>query len=106
MIINHGDGSKTNTDKLSDVDSMIVEKAEELRLICKTANRQLFLAVECSRNDGAFWNFIGESLDDKLKKFYTWFDGVIKDVSNNVFRLAYKNGDEVWIIDNDNDKKE
>lgn len=104
MIINHGDGSNTNTDKLSDVDAMIVEKAEELRKICKTANRQLFMGVECSRNNGVFWNFNGETLNEKLKKFHIWFDGILKDVSNDTYRLAYKNADEIFIIDND--KKE
>jgi len=99
MKITNADGSITDTDKMSDVDSMLVEKAEELRNICVTANRELFLTVECTKNNATFWNFRGASMNEKLKTFQKWLDSILKDISKSVFRIAYKNSEEKYIID-------
>jgi len=61
MIIEHIAGKKTDTDKLSDVQAMIMEKCEELRTLCCNENRQLVILVDAKgREDGiplTFWNF-------------------------------------------------
>lgn len=52
--------SETDTDKLPDVDALIIEKSEELRLLCTTAKRQCLILVDANgKEDGSahsFWN--------------------------------------------------
>lgn len=51
MKIEHVNGEVTETDKLPDVEAMILEKVNELWLLCDKAERQLFLVVD---QKGAF----------------------------------------------------
>jgi len=91
----------TDTDKLEDMDAMLLEKAQEIRLISKQANRQLFLLVECIRNVGVFWNLKGETTNEEMKNLHKFLDEQIKAVSNNVFRVVYKNADGNYVMVND-----
>ena len=65
MIIEHipgpdGKAPKTDTDKLTDTEAMILEKAEELRLLCFSVNRQCVILVDAkgaeNGNSMHFWN--------------------------------------------------
>lgn len=64
MIIEHVPGSHVNatdTDKLPDVEAMILEKAEELRKLCFDTSRQVVIIVDAKGiEDGGgihFWSF-------------------------------------------------
>ena len=59
MKITHIDGKVVDTDKLPDVDAAILEKVEELRTLCQTANRLLYLVIDTngSQKMTTFWNF-------------------------------------------------
>ncbi len=63
MIIKHvpqADHPETDTDKLADVEAMILEKSEELRKLCFDTSRQMILVVDVrGSEDGRgfqFWN--------------------------------------------------
>jgi hypothetical protein len=58
MIIKHIDGSEVDTDKLSDIDAQILEKTEELRKLCVSANRIFLLQIPIKENQKltSFWN--------------------------------------------------
>ena len=82
MIIEHIPGSKkgkTDTDKLPDVEAMILEKSEELRQLCLNAKRQCVILVDAKGNENGdamhFWNM-------KMKDDLDWND---KDSVNKVY---------------------
>ena len=63
MIIKHAPQSienETNTDKLCDIDAMILEKSEELRKLCFDSSRQLILSVDAKGKENGtgycYWN--------------------------------------------------
>jgi hypothetical protein len=71
MIIKHVSEAvapQTDTDKLSDVEAMILEKTEELRQLCFNAKRQCIIVVDSKgREDGGgmhFWNMRMKDMDD------------------------------------------
>lgn len=73
MIIEHvpiGDGKEnTDTDKLPDIQALILEKAEELRLLCTNSSRQCVIIVDAvGYNDKGkathFWNLKTNDKDD------------------------------------------
>ncbi len=75
MIIEHvpnSDNKATDTDKLSDVEAMILEKAEELRKLCFDTSRQAIIVVDAKgkENGGGyqFWNMKLKSPDLKEVK--------------------------------------
>jgi len=100
MKITHKNGEVTDTDKLSDIDAMLIEKAKEIRDISKQSNRQLFLLTECTRNVGVFWNLSGETSDEEMKNLHKFLDDQLKAVSNNVFRVVYKNTEGKYVMIN------
>jgi hypothetical protein len=59
---------KTDTSKLSEVESEILEKAEELRTLCSKHKRQLLVLVDAKdHKDGnyfTFWNLSNSELDE------------------------------------------
>jgi hypothetical protein len=72
MIIEHTPQSEkgvTDTNKLSDVEAMILEKAEELRKLCFDTSRQAIIVVDAKgeENGGGyqFWNMKLKSPDMK-----------------------------------------
>lgn len=58
MIIKHITGTEIDTDKLPDIDAQILEKTEELRQLCSSANRLLLLQVDVKGTNKmtSFWN--------------------------------------------------
>jgi len=100
MIIEHIPGSckeKTDTDKLPDVEAMILEKSEELRQLCLDVKRQCVIIVDAKGNENGnamhFWNM-------KMKDETDWNDKeyVSKIYSNlltmvNIFVGAISQGD-------------
>jgi len=63
MKINHSPGSKvetTDTNKLPDIDALILEKSEELKQLCSDSRRQCLVIVDAKgAEDGSsysFWN--------------------------------------------------
>lgn len=58
MIIKHVTDAVTDTDKLSDVDSMILEKSEELRKLCYDTARPCVILVSTSEvKEGKLYQF-------------------------------------------------
>lgn len=60
MKITHITGDVVDTDKLNDIDAAILEKTEELRTFCTTANRPFLCFVDCKKPNETlttFWNF-------------------------------------------------
>jgi len=65
MLIKHVPGLSssevTDTDKLSDIEAMIMEKSEELRKLCFDSHRQCFILVDPKGLQNglaaSFWNF-------------------------------------------------
>jgi hypothetical protein len=62
MIIEHVmNAGVTDTDKLSDVEAMIMEKSEELRKLCFDSHRQCLILVDPKGAQigsvASFWNF-------------------------------------------------
>ena len=58
MIIKHTDGVEVDTEKLPDIDALILERAEELRKLCESANRIFLLQIDTRGNQRltSFWN--------------------------------------------------
>jgi hypothetical protein len=100
MIIEHIPGSikdKTDTDKLPDVEAMILEKSEELRQLCYNAKRQCVILVDAkgceNGNTTQFWNVrmkddLGVNDKDYLSKVYSNLFTMI-----NIFVMAVSHGD-------------
>ena len=59
MIIKHVDGTEVDTDKLPDIDAQILEKTEELRKLCESANRIFLLQIDTKGGQrlATFWNY-------------------------------------------------
>ena len=93
MIIKHvadAVSPETNTDKLPDVEAMILEKAEELRKLCFDTNRQCAIVVDAKGSEEGngfqFWN-----MKMKSKEMAEVKDGEkIKNDSEEINR-AYTN---------------
>ena len=69
MIIKHIDGTEVDTDKLPDIDAQILEKTEELRKLCESANRIFLLQIDTKGKQQltSFWNFkSGTELTDEM----------------------------------------
>ena len=100
MIVKHITGNETDTDKLPDVEAMILEKAEELRKICFDNNRQCVILTDSKgmRNGGftSFWNLKeAEAIVDgngkwDPKQHQDSFNHILWGV--NVFVLGLTNG--------------
>ena len=63
MIIKHIDGTEVDTDKLPDIDAQILEKTEELRRLCESANRIFLLQIDTKGKQQltSFWNLKSDS---------------------------------------------
>jgi hypothetical protein len=99
MIIKHtnvSDEKITDTDRLSDVEAMILEKAEELRKLCFDTSRQAIIIVDAKgRENGGgyqFWNLKlkSEELKDVKEKEYINNDDleVKKRAFENILQMA------------------
>lgn len=76
-----------DTDKLNDVDSAVLEKAEELRLICKQYNVNIAITLETSREILASYNVQGEP--KRLMKFWEGMNKGLSDFSNGLLRIIF-----------------
>lgn len=101
MIIEHVPGlsykEKTDTDKLPDVDAMILEKSEELRQLCCDAKRQCVILVDAKglENGSAthFWNMRIKDDSDPNDKDYVSkiYNNILTMV--NTFVITFSRGD-------------
>lgn len=100
MEINHTTGHVTNTDQLSDVDSMILEKAEELRKLCLDSKKQCNLMVDIGPSFDkpkpySFWSIpcgnkdmeVTTDKSDCYGRFYYLTDYHLRSISGNIFRV-------------------
>lgn len=105
MIIKHlpsSDDGSTDTDKLPDIDALIIEKAEELRKLCFNAKRQcLIIADAKGLENGACFSFFNLQMKegDMIKniedhqRFATnlikMIDCFLSDLTKGTWRVAY-----------------
>ena len=78
MKLNHVDGEVTDTDKLPDIQALILEKAEELRVLCCNERIQLLLLVDIKHPEiiedkkfacvSSFWNIKTKEWDSNPEK--------------------------------------
>jgi hypothetical protein len=63
MKIEHTDSSKTDTDKLPDIDAQVLELSEQLRQLCENNHRPFAMVISHGGNDKfyAFWNIKGRT---------------------------------------------
>lgn len=109
MIIKHVPNAEipeTDTDKLSDIEAMILEKSEELRQLCFDAQRQMVIVVDAKGLENGtgmkFWNMkmknmAGDDLqqmennEDKNKAIFNLFrmlHGFTMGISQNAVGVA------------------
>jgi hypothetical protein len=87
MKITHTDGKVTETDKLPDVDAMILEKSEEFRNLCLDTKRQFVLLVDYKGGENgkslSFWNLKMKDTDtenpESMNKAYNNFFDIINN---------------------------
>lgn len=88
MKIQQLNGNVIDTDKLSDVDAMILEKSEELYWLCSKYKRQMFLVVNGkARPDGKVECFVTHLTSDKdltIEEDWELLDVLMGSVSNCV----------------------
>jgi hypothetical protein len=83
----------TDTEKLPDVEALILEKSEELRLICSNARRQCLIMVDAKGEENgvgtSFWSFLMKKGDfqnpEDKNRFMTNF---INMINAFLFRLS------------------
>lgn len=75
------------TDKLNDVDSAILEKAEELRLLCSQYNVNISITLETSKEILASYSVKGEP--ERLMKFWEGMNKGLFDFSNGLLRMVF-----------------
>ena len=92
MIIKHIDGSEVDTDKLSDIDAQILEKTEELRKLCESANRIFLLQIDTKGNQRltSFWNY--KSTPEINKEMLSMAFAKIANATHSYFMMC-SNGD-------------
>ena len=82
MIIEHVNNTSVDTDKLSDVDSLLLEKTSELQKLYAQYNRQVLIVGEVkshpdtsSENGGCFFHIaeLTDPLETKTKKYYSYW---------------------------------
>lgn len=96
MKLNHvpfSEVTETDTDKLADVDALIMEKAEELRSLCFSAKRQCFISVDaCGMENGssfAFWNLVMKTEDATTETgFVKALNNLLNSLNGSIFKLT------------------
>lgn len=86
MKINDINGTIIDTDKLNDVDSLIIEESRKLYELCIKYNIPLFMVI--LKSDNKTIGHINPS--SKLKEGYLWggLNSALKYLSNNIFYLG------------------
>lgn len=106
MIIKNADGRIIDTDTLPDVNAMIAEKCEELRILCCNEKRQLVIVVDSRGNEdghlSTFWNIKGRKYNDNdqntitrsYNQIISMLNGFISTISNGNLGIFSKNKNE------------
>jgi hypothetical protein len=106
MIINHvpelSPIKQTDTDRLPDMEAMIVEKAEELRKLCYNARHQCVLLVDAKgAEDGGSYSFFNVEMkttdvmnnaEDKNKAYSNmifFIDSFLANISRGSCRVVF-----------------
>ncbi len=97
MKIENIDKTITDTDELSDVDALLLEKGNELRELCYKYDRQLLCIVE--RQNTAphlFFHMMRETArsdpkkwTEKVNSFFDKINGVVYNLSNGRLGLGH-----------------
>ena len=96
MEIKHADGKKVDTDKLPDVDALLMEESKKLHTLFKQYNRQLFLVGEMKGKEGqatiqgcVFFHIMPETTPVDPREFrkasgiyWVRVDGYIRSMTN------------------------
>jgi hypothetical protein len=100
MEIKHTDGKVTDTSDMDDITAMILEKAEEFRIMCNENGRPFVLIVEANPkkvHHNMFWglNRAGLHPGKNEKDSQTCFNnmmemvnGFVRHISNGVFTIG------------------
>jgi hypothetical protein len=100
MEINHVNGGNVNTDKLNDVDSLLMEESAKLHKLFAQYNKQLALfgemkaTVDTSAEDGCSFFHIGKQEDDEqilqknFNRFIRRIDGFIRTLTQGQLYIA------------------
>ena len=106
MKINHIDGEVTDTDKLSDIQALILEKSEELRVLCCNEKIQMLLLVDIKKSVmvddkkfacvSSFWNIKTKEWDNNpekefpraYQKFFYIVNEFIRSLSNGRLHIS------------------
>lgn len=83
MKLKHVDGMEVDTDKLKDIDALLLEKAEELRQIASKANRVCYIAID-GNGDGGLTNFWNLKSKDKPNS-EDYYESI-----NSLFRIMHR----------------
>ncbi len=101
MKIKHTDNTITDTDKLNDLDSLLLEEIAKIHELFAKHKRQVMIVAEIHRNsakndyDGcSFFHIANEKNDEYPKlcdKFLGRIDRFLKSFSNNQLFIAHIN---------------
>ena len=94
MKIKHISGEEVDTDKLPDMEAMVIEKVEEFRLFCLDNKIPFLLFVDPKGTAKvgdflSFWNYSNRSIEYKqedpinMYPIFVCIDTYIRHVSNN-----------------------
>jgi hypothetical protein len=102
MEIKHVNGNTVDTDKLPDVDALLMEASKELHSLFAKYNRQLFLVGEMKSTEdnptsnGCMFFHLGalglekdpESIQKAAGMYYGRIDGYIRSMSNHTLGIG------------------
>ena len=100
MKIVHTDGSETDTDKLTDVDSLLMEESKKLFDLYKKYQRQVCIIGEVREYTGcSFYNIVAKKDEIENKetpdisrkasaRFYYSIDKFVRQISKNTMCLT------------------
>jgi len=103
MNITHVDGHKVDTDKLGDVDAILMEKSKELHALFASYNRQMLIVGEMkfsekttSEHGGVFFHVAKEDSSEETIRMaygkYWWrVNGSIMKMTNGELYIARTN---------------
>lgn len=93
-----------DTDKMTDIDAVIMELAEQLRVFCKENNRQCFITVDAMSKEGtgAFaWNLFKKStpenqelLHEDIQLFFERIDYAVGKISGGKLTITQTQKDD------------
>ena len=89
--VNRVAGNKLiDTDKLSDISALIMEKSEELLMFCRNNGKQCFLLVESGANPRAdtFINMKKDSLRQNPNATLEEYQRLLTDLSDSIYYLS------------------